>query len=104
MERSRDINDSNLTWSVLDEQEAKHALNEIYNSSKSASHVWADICRNKYLRSIKNAPLEMTPNELKEFHPGFKKAINKLEDRYVPIVSKPKDSAGLEVHASNKSP
>ena len=102
MLRSRDIDDSKFTLSVTEEHQAKQVISELYKSSQVANSVWGDIYRNKFLRSVKNAPEQMTPNERKEFNPGFKKSVNKLAAFYEPIMSKPKDKASLEVNFSGQ--
>ena len=77
-------------------------ISELYKSSQVANSVWGDIYRNKFLRSVRHAPREMTPNERKEFNPSFKKSVNKLAAYYEPIVSKPKDMNSLQVNFSGQ--
>ena len=55
--RSSNVDDSNHTPSVLDEFEAQEVLNFLTNSNRVAGNVWGDIYRNKFLDSIRNAPV-----------------------------------------------
>lgn len=55
------MNDEDRTLSVLDEQEAQIALTNLYKEAKQAGNVWADIERNKLLKSVKDPPKELTP-------------------------------------------
>lgn len=70
--RSRDVNDSNYTPSVLDEHEAQDVLSYPCKESLEAGNVWGDIERNKLLDSVREPPKQLTPGPDKEFH----KAIN----------------------------
>lgn len=82
------IDDSSRTLSVTDEFEANKAVINLYQSSISASSIYADIKRNSYLQSVRNAPQEMTPDKNMKFHQGIKKsAIDQLN----PLYRDPKD-------------
>ena len=61
--RSSNVDDSNHTPSILDEFEAQEVLNFLTNSNRVAGNVWGDIYRNRFLDSIRNAPVQLTPQD-----------------------------------------
>lgn len=59
---------------MLDESEAQEVLAFLTQENQAAGSVWGDVYRNRYLASVSNPPLALTPDENQEFHPGLKGA------------------------------
>lgn len=65
-QRSFNFDDSNMTLSILDENEAQEVFAFLAHEGVVAGNVWGDIHRNRYLQSISNAPSSLTPVVMSE--------------------------------------
>lgn len=88
---------------MLDEHEANQALINTYSSSLNASNIYADIHRNSYLKSVRGAPEEITPDKDMHFPPGLKPiAVDELRPGYINPAAKISISAQASGKSDNK--
>jgi len=59
--RSVNVDDSNRTLSIMDENEANEVLALITQDAKQACQIWGDIYRNSFLNSVEDPPFDLTP-------------------------------------------
>ena len=61
-DRSSNVDATNRTLSVLDENEANEVITFLTQESRNAGSVWGDIYRNRFLKSVRNPPAALTPD------------------------------------------
>ena len=70
--RSSNVDASNRTLSVLDENEADQILVMMTKDAITADNVWGDIHRNRYLSTLRDPPDKLTPEYGEDLHPAIK--------------------------------
>ena len=70
--RSSNVDATNRTLSVLDENEADQILVMMTKDAIKADNVWGDIHRNRYLTTLRDPPDHLTPEYGDDLHPAIK--------------------------------
>ena len=70
--RSSNVDRTNRTLSVLDENEADHIQVMMSKDAIKADNVWGDIHRNRFLTSLRDPPEHLTPEYGADPHPAIK--------------------------------